>query len=193
MYNKTSLQYNDIIDKCKQIFIGKMQDYGSAWRVLRPPSLTDQIYIKAERIKSYEEKGIQKINETIDDEYIGIINYSVMALIQLELGTAADDKDLSIKRAKELYLKHFQESKGLMENKNHDYSEAWRNMRRKSLTDIILMKLLRIKQIENNQGTTTISEGADANFRDIVNYAVFALIKIEEEKDSSNKSNPENN
>ncbi|MGM0612797.1 MAG: DUF1599 domain-containing protein [Bacteroidota bacterium] len=187
MYNKTASQYNDIIEKCKQIFVGKMQDYGSAWRILRPSSLTDQIYIKAERIKSYEEKGIQKINETIDDEYIGIINYSIMALIQLELGTATDDKDLSVEKAQELYLKHFHESKGLMENKNHDYSEAWRNMRRESLTDIILMKLLRIKQIENNQGETKFSEGIDANYRDIINYAVFALIKIEEEKDSTQK------
>lgn len=181
MYNKTSDQYNSIIEKCQHIFLTKMEDYGSAWRILRPSSLTDQIYIKAERIKSFEQKGIQKVDEAIDGEYIGIINYSVMALIQLELGTADDDKDLTVERAKELYLKHFTESKGLMENKNHDYSEAWRNMRRESLTDIILMKLLRIKQIEDNKGETKMSEGVDANYRDIINYAVFALIKIEEE------------
>lgn len=180
MYNKTSNQYDKIIEKCKNIFLTKMEDYGSAWRVLRPSSLTDQIYIKAERIKSFEEKGVQKIDEKIDGEYIGIINYSVMSLIQLELGTADNDKDISKKRAEELFVEHFKASKALMENKNHDYSEAWRNMRRESLTDIILMKLLRIKQIEDNAGETKISEGVDANYRDIINYAVFALIKLEE-------------
>ncbi|MCF8330952.1 MAG: DUF1599 domain-containing protein [Bacteroidales bacterium] len=182
MYNKTSNQYDKIIEKCKHIFLTKMEDYGSAWRVLRPSSLTDQIYIKAERIKSFEEKGIQKIDEEIDGEYIGIINYSVMALIQLELGTADNDNDISKADAEELFTKHFKASKALMENKNHDYSEAWRNMRRESLTDIILMKLLRVKQIEDNAGETKISEGVDANYRDIINYAVFALIKLEENK-----------
>ncbi|MFW6224453.1 MAG: DUF1599 domain-containing protein [Bacteroidota bacterium] len=181
MYNKTSSQYDEIIDRCRDIFQTKMEDYGSAWRILRPSSLTDQIYIKAERIKSFEEKGVQKIDENIDGEYAGIINYSVMALIQLELGPSREEPDISIKKAVDLYLKHFRESKGLMENKNHDYSEAWRNMRRESLTDIILMKLLRIKQIENNEGKTKMSEGVDANYRDIINYSVFALIKLEEE------------
>ncbi|MFO8086824.1 MAG: DUF1599 domain-containing protein [Bacteroidales bacterium] len=182
MYNKTSKQYNNIIENCQHIFLTKMEDYGSAWRILRPGSLTDQIYIKAQRIKSFEEKGIQKIDEAIDAEYIGIINYAIMALIQLELGVADNDQELPVAKAKELYLKHFHESKSLMENKNHDYSEAWRNMRRESLTDIILMKLLRIKQIEDNQGKTQISEGVDANYRDIINYSVFALIKMEEKK-----------
>lgn len=182
MHKQTSQQYDNIIEKCQNIFHTKMNDYGSAWIILRPSSLTDQIYIKAQRIKNFEEKGIQKIDEDIDGEYIGIINYCIMALIQLELGTTEDEGTMPAGEAMKLYSKHFTEAKKLMENKNHDYSEAWRNMRRESLTDIILMKLLRIKQIENNKGKTKISEGVDANYRDIINYSVFALIKIEEQK-----------
>lgn len=180
MHSKTSQQYDRIIERCKKIFQTKMDDYGTAWRILRPSSLTDQIYIKAQRIKSFEEKGVQKIDEDIDGEYIGIINYCIMALIQLELGTAEDESAMEPDKTLTLYTKHFTDSKKLMENKNHDYSEAWRNMRRESLTDIILMKLLRIKQIEDNQGQTKISEGVDASYRDIINYSVFALIKLEE-------------
>jgi hypothetical protein len=179
--DKTSQQYNEVIALCKDVFLKKMEDYGSAWRILRTPSLTDQIYIKANRIRSIEEKGTKKVNEGIKPEFIGIINYSIMALIQLELGIA-EDIDMEKKRIIELYDKHFNDTKILMENKNHDYGEAWRNMRISSLTDIILMKLLRIKQIEDNEGKTFVSEGVDANYNDIINYSVFALIRLNEEQ-----------
>ncbi len=181
MLNKTSKQFESVITFCKEIFITKMKDYGSAWRVLRIPSLTDQIYIKANRIRSIDTTGIQKIDEGIKPEFIGIVNYSVMALIQLELGTDENLK-LSTDKAVSLYDKYIYKAKKLMENKNQDYGEAWRNMRISSLTDIILMKLLRIKQIEDNKGKTFISEGIDANYYDIINYAVFALIKIMKEE-----------
>jgi len=177
----TSKQFDDVINMCKDVFLKKMKDYGSAWRILRTSSLTDQIYIKANRIRSTEEKGTKRVNEGIKPEFIGIVNYSVMALIQLEEGTSEDIEmpEVDVMR---LYEKHFYASKALMEDKNHDYGEAWRNMRISSLTDIILMKLLRIKQIENNKGKTTVSEGLDANYADIINYSVFALILLEEEE-----------
>ncbi|NVO02328.1 MAG: DUF1599 domain-containing protein [Bacteroidetes bacterium] len=176
--NKTSQQFDSIIALCKDIFVKKMKDYGSAWRILRTPSITDQIFIKAQRIRSIEDKGVQKIEEGIRNEYIGIVNYSVIALIQLELG---NDQDLNLNEEKgeELYNRFIQEAKSLMMNKNHDYGEAWRDMRISSLTDIILMKLFRTKQIEDNKGKTFISEGVDANYYDIINYAIFALIKME--------------
>jgi hypothetical protein len=176
--NKTSQQFDSIIALCKDIFVKKMKDYGSAWRILRTPSITDQIFIKAQRIRSIEDKGVQKIEEGIRNEYIGIVNYSVIALIQLELG---NDQDLNLNEEKgeELYNRFIQEAKSLMMNKNHDYGEAWRDMRISSLTDIILMKLFRTKQIEDNKGKTFISEGVDANYFDIINYAIFALIKME--------------
>jgi hypothetical protein len=174
----TSQQFEEIIKLCKDIFIKKMKDYGSAWRVLRTPSLTDQIFIKAQRIRSIEDKGIQKINEDIKSEYIGIVNYCVIALIQLELGISNDADNLDQKVASSLYDKYIYKSKSLMEDKNHDYGEAWRDMRIGSLTDIILMKLLRTKQIEDNDGKTNISEGVDANYFDMINYAIFALIKL---------------
>lgn len=154
-----------------------MTDYGTAWRILRPISLTDQIYIKAQRIRSIEEKGITKVDEGVRPEFIGIINYAIMGLIQLELGTS--ENELSAEETTELYDKHFETAKKLMQAKNHDYGEAWRNMRISSYTDLILMKLKRTKQIEDNQGKTIISEGIDANYLDMINYAVFALIKIE--------------
>ena len=154
-----------------------MKDYGTAWRILRPSSLTDQIYIKAQRIRSVEEKGVSLVQEGIRPEFIGIINYSIIALIQLELGNEAE-LALSLERGETLYDKYSQAAKNLMHNKNHDYGEAWRNMRISSLTDIILMKLMRIKQIEDNQGKTHISEGVDANYFDIINYAVFAMIRL---------------
>ena len=176
--NKTSQQFDSIIALCKDIFVKKMKDYGSAWRILRTPSITDQIFIKAQRIRSIEDKGVQKIEEGIKPEYIGIVNYSVIALIQLELGSD-DNHNLSEEKGEELYNKFIQEAKSLMMNKNHDYGEAWRDMRISSLTDIILMKLLRTKQIEDNDGKTFISEGVDANYYDIINYAIFALIKME--------------
>lgn len=179
MDNITSKQFDLSIAQCKDIFMTKMKDYGTAWRILRTPSLTDQIYIKANRIRSIEEKGMSKVNEGVKPEFIGIINYSVMALIQLELGVAKKDK-MEAKIVEELYDKYLAEAKLLMMDKNHDYGEAWRNMRISSLTDIILMKLLRVKQIEDNDGKTFISEGLDANYFDIINYSVFALIKLEE-------------
>jgi hypothetical protein len=176
----TSQQFEEIIILCKDIFIKKMKDYGSAWRVLRTPSLTDQIFIKAQRIRSIEDKGIQKIQEDIKSEYIGIVNYCIIALIQLELGVNNDADNLDQKLASSLYDKYIYKAKSLMEDKNHDYGEAWRDMRIGSLTDIILMKLLRTKQIEDNDGKTFISEGVDANYFDMINYAVFALIKLTE-------------
>jgi hypothetical protein len=148
---------------------------------LRTPSLTDQIYIKANRIRSIDEKGIQKVNEGILPEFIGIVNYSVMALIQLELGSS-DNPGMDVEAVIGLYEKYIEKAKGLMLDKNHDYGEAWRNMRISSFTDIIMMKLLRIKQIEDHEGKTYISEGIDANYLDIINYGVFALIKLEESK-----------
>lgn len=180
MNNITSTQFDTAITVCKEIFMTKMKDYGTAWRILRTSSLTDQIYIKAKRIRSIDELGSQKIEEGAKPEFIGIINYSIMALIQLELGVVEKNIELPIDRAEALYDKYSKESKNLMEDKNHDYGEAWRNMRISSLTDIILMKLLRVKQIEDNNGETCISEGLDANYYDILNYSIFALIKLEE-------------
>jgi hypothetical protein len=189
---KTNQQFEQVRELCLSIFTRKMQDYGSAWRILRSSSLTDQIYIKAQRIRSIQDKGIQKINEGIKPEFIGIVNYSVMALIQLELGHA-NQADLNTGQAVERYNHYYNSAKALMQDKNHDYSEAWREMRISSLADIILMKLLRIKQIEDNEGRTTISEGIDANFYDIINYAVFSLIKMmEEEGMPSGNPAPEN-
>jgi hypothetical protein len=173
----TTQQYDTAISLCKDIFLKKMKDYGTAWRNMRPRSLTDQIYIKAQRIKSIEEKGTQKVQDDIRGEYIGIINYCAIALVQLEL---RDDPrmDLPYDEVAELYLKHMALTKTLMENKNHDYGEAWRDMRVSSLTDLILMKIFRVKQIEDNDGKTIISEGVDANYMDMINYAAFALIKL---------------
>ena len=173
----TSKQYDDVIEKCRSLFINKMKDYGSAWRILRLPSLTDQIFIKAQRIRQLQENSTRKVDEGEVSEFIGIINYSLMALIQLEKGIV-EQPDLNTDEATALYDKHILETKTLMENKNHDYGEAWRDMRVSSLTDLILQKLLRVKQIEDNQGKTIVSEGIDANYRDMINYAVFALIHM---------------
>jgi hypothetical protein len=176
----TTLSQFDQIEKiCFDLFSKKATDYGTAWRILRISSLTDQIYIKAQRIRSIQEKGVAKVDEGIVPEFIGIINYSVMALIQLEIGVSDSyESMISAEEATTLYQKYIHNAKTLMLNKNHDYGEAWRNMRVESLTDIILMKLLRIKQIEDNGGLTTVSEGLDANYYDIINYAVFAMIKL---------------
>lgn len=176
---RTREQFNGVIGSCREIFLKKMHDYGSAWRVLRTPSLTDQIFIKANRIRSIDTKGTQKVMEGIRPEFIGIVNYSVMALIQLELSSDSGFQ-LSTEDALPLFEKHIFTARDLMLNKNHDYGEAWRSMRLSSLTDIILMKLMRIKQIEDNDGKTFVSEGVDANYYDIINYAVFALIKLDE-------------
>jgi len=177
MSAKTSQQYDQVIERCRLIFKAKAEDYGCAWRVLRTSSLTDQIYIKASRIRSIQRKGTHKIDEGVFPEFVGIINYSLMALVQFNLGVAEND-DLTAAQALKHYDNYFAEAKSLMNDKNHDYGEAWRNMRVSSLTDIIIMKLLRIKQIEDNEGQTNVSEGVDAGYFDIVNYAVFALIKL---------------
>ena len=171
----TSKEYDTVIATCRTLFINKMKDYGCAWRILRLPSLTDQIYIKAQRIRSLQENEIRKVDEDETGEFIGIINYSIMALIQLELGIA-DQPDLSVERATQLYDAKVALTKELMQNKNHDYGEAWREMRVSSLTDLILQKLLRVKQIEDNKGKTLVSEGIDANYQDMINYSIFALI-----------------
>lgn len=173
----TSQQFNQVTDECSQLFSKKMKDYGAAWRILRLPSLTDQIFIKAQRLRSIEEKGKQLVVDDLRGEFIGILNYSVMALIQLELGVA-DQVDLDPDRAQVLFGKYIAEAKSLMERKNHDYGEAWREMRISSFTDLILQKLLRVKQIEDNKGKTLVSEGLDANYFDMINYAVFALIQM---------------
>ena len=180
---KTNSQFDQVKKICQDVFMQKMHDYKSAWRVMRPPSVTDQLYIKAQRIRSLQDKGKQKIDEGIAPEFIGLVNYSVMGLVQLELGHG-DHADLGNEDALALYEKFFEQAKSLMLNKNHDYSEAWREMRVPSLADIILMKILRIKQIEDNKGVTIASEGIDANYYDIINYAVFALIKMEIEGES---------
>jgi hypothetical protein len=177
--NKTSTQYDTAVASCKDIFIKKMKDYGTAWRVLRTSSITDQIFIKAQRIRNIEDKGTQKVVDDVRSEYVGIINYSIIGLIQLALKNDSR-MELPTDEVAKLYEKYANEAKSLMENKNHDYGEAWRDMRVSSLTDLILMKLLRIKQIEDNKGETIISEGIDANFHDMINYAVFALIKLSE-------------
>lgn len=173
--SNTSQEYDKVIAICRQLYINKMKDYGSAWRILRLPSLTDQIFIKAQRIRSLQQNQTRKIDEDETGEFIGIINYSIMALIQLELGVV-EQPDLDVAKATELYDAKVNLTKSLMEDKNHDYGEAWRDMRVSSLTDLILQKLLRVKQIEDNKGKTLVSEGIDANYQDMINYAVFALI-----------------
>jgi Nucleotide modification associated domain 1 len=171
----TSQEYDKVIATCRNLYTNKMKDYGCAWRILRLPSLTDQIFIKAQRIRSLQENEVRKIDEDETGEFIGIINYSIMALIQLELGVA-EQPDLNVEKATLLYDGKIALTKQLMEDKNHDYGEAWREMRVSSLTDLILQKLLRVKQIEDNKGKTLVSEGIDANYQDMINYAVFALI-----------------
>ena len=174
---KTLEQYDNVTSKCKELFEKKMYDYGSAWRILRLSSLTDQIFIKAQRIRGLQKNSIQKVDEGEADEFIGIINYSVMALIQIEKGVS-EIPDLEDKECMQLYDTMINKTRDLMMNKNHDYGEAWREMRVSSLTDLILQKLLRVKQIEDNQGSTLVSEGIDANYTDIINYAIFALIHL---------------
>ena len=179
MANHTSEQYHKVLNDCKDIFFKKMHDYGTAWRILRTSSLTDQIFIKANRIRTIQDLKKSLVDEGVDSEFIGIVNYCIMALIQLELGHN-DNLDLDEKTTIQLYDKYANEAFQLMLNKNHDYGEAWRDMRVSSLTDLILMKLLRIKQIEDNHGKTLISEGIDANYFDMINYSIFALILIGE-------------
>jgi hypothetical protein len=171
----TSKEYDSVIAVCRSLYSNKMKDYGCAWRILRLPSLTDQIYIKAQRIRSLQENEVRKVDEDETGEFIGIINYSIMALIQLDLGVA-DQPDLDVEKATQLYDAKVKLTKELMEAKNHDYGEAWRDLRVSSLTDLILQKLLRVKQIEDNKGKTLVSEGIDANYQDMINYSIFALI-----------------
>lgn len=184
----TSKQYDEIIDYCRTIFHDKAVDYGTAWRILRLSSLTDQIYIKANRIRSIQQKGVAKVAEGMIPEFVGIINYSVMALIQMQIGIAENQEQMVISpdEVMKLYDKYFHAAKDLMMNKNHDYDEAWRQMRISSITDIILMKIYRIKSIEDHNGNTIVSEGLDANYSDIINYAVFCLIRLVIEKESKN-------
>ncbi|MDT0677800.1 DUF1599 domain-containing protein [Autumnicola musiva] len=177
----TSKQYDAAVEICRDLFTNKMKDYGSAWRILRLPSLTDQIFIKAQRIRKLQENEVRKVDEDEKSEFIGIINYSVMALIQLEKGFA-EQPDLNVEEATAIYDEKISETKQLMMNKNHDYGEAWRDMRISSFTDLILQKLLRVKQIENNKGKTLVSEGIDANYQDMINYSVFALILMQQEE-----------
>ena len=179
---KTSQQYDKIIKLCKGIFVNKLKDYAPAWRILRLESLTDQIYIKANRIRSIEILGEAKVDEGTKDEFIAIVNYAIIALIQYKLGVA-DKIDISAEEATKLYDNFFQNAKQLMHRKNHDYGEAWRLMRISSFTDLILMKIFRTKQIEDNKGKTIISEGIDANYYDMINYSMFALIKFMEQEE----------
>jgi len=175
--SKTIDSYQAIITKCRSLFHKKTQDYGTAWRILRLPSITDQIFIKAQRIRSIQEKGKQLVEEDITSEFIGIINYCVIALIQMEL-TDQDPFELPAEEVMKSYDEKVKYTIELFQKKNHDYGEAWREMRVSSITDIILMKLLRVKQIEDNKGKTLASEGVDANYQDMINYSVFCLIKM---------------
>lgn len=177
LIGKTAQEYQEVIAVCRTLFEKKTRDYGTAWRILRLPSITDQIFIKAQRIRSIQEKGIQKVDDPVRDEFIGIINYCLIAMIQLRLDSSAS-LDMSFEELQPLYETASKETFELLQNKNHDYGEAWREMRVTSITDIILMKLLRVKQIEDNQGKTLVSEGVKANYQDMINYAVFALIKL---------------
>lgn len=178
MMEDTKQQFEHVIAVCRDLYAKKLHDYGAAWRIMRPSSITDQIFIKANRIRSIEVKGVSMVNEGIRSEFIAIVNYGIMGLIQLELGYAETD-DMTEERALELYDLYAQKTLELMLAKNHDYDEAWRSMRISSYTDLILMKIYRTKQIEGHGGATLVSEGVDANYMDMVNYAVFGLIKLE--------------
>lgn len=181
MYPRTVSQYKEVITTCKELFLKKTRDYGTAWRILRLPSITDQIFIKAQRIRSVQEKGMQKVGDPVQDEFIGIVNYCVIALLQIQL-EGSSRTELTAEEVVPLYDAAIEETLQLLDNKNHDYGEAWRDMRVSSITDIILMKLMRVKQIENNEGKTLVSEGVKANYQDMINYAVFALILLRVEK-----------
>lgn len=182
MRQETEQQYQEIISDCKEIFSKKTKDYGTAWRILRLPSITDQILIKAQRIRSIQEKGgEQKVGEDIGNEFKGIINYCIIALIQMQLN-GDEEMEIPYSELEPLYDNAASDTLGLLANKNHDYDEAWREMRVASMTDIILMKLMRVKQIEDNAGKTIISEGIDANYQDMINYSVFCLIKLKDEE-----------
>ena len=176
---KTAEQYDKVMEKCSSLFLKKNKDYGTSWRIMRPSSLTDQMFIKAKRIRSIEEKGTQKINDSISGEYIALINYGLLAIIQLALPEGSP-LEMQVQEVEKLYKKYAKETRTLMLEKNHDYGEAWREMRISSITDMMLAKLLRIKQIEDNQGATIASEGLESNYMDIINYAAFVLIRFSE-------------
>jgi hypothetical protein len=176
---KTEDQFDKAIQVCRDVYSKKLKDYGAAWRIMRPCSITDQIFIKANRIRTLETKGDHRVDEGIQPELIGIVNYAIMGMIQLSKGFA-DGDDISVDEALRLYDEYMQKTRTLMLAKNHDYDEAWRSMRTTSYTDLILMKIYRTKQIESNNGKTIISEGIEANYMDMVNYAIFGLIKIDE-------------
>jgi hypothetical protein len=176
--NQTSTEYKQVISRCKELFRKKTIDYGTAWRILRLSSITDQIFIKAQRIRSIQEKGSQKVEDPIVDEFVGIINYCLIALLQISF--SKDERmEIPFEDLEPQYDRWSNETRSLLENKNHDYGEAWREMRVSSMTDIVLMKLLRVKQIEDNEGHTLVSEGIEANYQDMINYAVFCLIKLD--------------
>ncbi|MBR1713273.1 MAG: DUF1599 domain-containing protein [Alloprevotella sp.] len=177
----TREEFEQVLDMCRELFAKKLHDYGAAWRIMRPESITDQLYIKANRIRTLETKGEAMVDEGIVPEFIGLINYSLIGLIQLELG-AAQEEDITAEKALALYDSHARSALELMLRKNHDYDEAWRLMRVSSYTDLILMKIFRTKQIENLGGETLVSEGISANYMDMLNYSVFALIKLVVEK-----------
>ncbi|MCG8307981.1 MAG: DUF1599 domain-containing protein [Cytophagales bacterium] len=178
MSSKTISEYKEVIKACKEVFEKKTRDYGTAWRILRLPSITDQIMIKAQRIRSIQEKGFQKVDDDIPNEFFGIVNYCIMAIIQMEMPSDTS-VEMKFEEIEPLYDRVVNETISLHEDKNHDYNEAWREMRVSSMTDIILMKLLRVKQIEDNKGKTIISEGIKSNYQDMMNYAVFCLIKLD--------------
>jgi len=180
MKKETAQQYREVISECKEIFEKKTEDYGTAWRILRLPSITDQIFIKAQRIRSIQEKGENKVGEDLKNEFIGIINYCIIAIIQMQLD-GTDEMEIPFEKLEPMYDKVVNDTMNLLAAKNHDYDEAWRDMRVSSMTDIILMKLMRVKQIEDNAGKTLISEGIDANYQDMINYSVFCLIKMKGE------------
>lgn len=182
--NNTITQYDAAVESCKTIFINKTRDYGTSWRVLRPISILDQLYIKAQRIRTIQERGTQLVADDILDEFRGMVNYSVIGLIQLSLGKTVVH-DLPLDEVEKLYDVHINATKALMSKKNHDYGEAWRNMSQESFVDLILMKLMRMRQIIANDGKTLASEGLDANYQDIINYSLFALIMSEEKKHSA--------
>ncbi len=178
---RTEKQYNELVRQCKDVFLRKMKDYGTSWRIMRPRSVTDQIFIKAQRIQSIEVKGKQEVDDDITSEFIGIVNYGVIGLIQLELGLG-EPAELTEIEVLDLYQQKIDQAKALMMRKNHDYGEAWREMRISSYTDLILMKIYRTKQIEDNSGQTIVSEGIEANYLDMINYAIFGLVKLIFEK-----------
>src|SRR5574343_484257 len=190
--NQTNIEYTNVINVCRDIFSKKTKDYGTAWRILRPSSLTDQIFIKAQRIRTIQETGQNKVGESVEDEFVAIVNYCIMAIIQLRESDLVE-MELPAETAIALYDKYANEAFELMAKKNHDYGEAWRDMRVSSLTDLILMKILRVKQIEDNNGATIISEGIDANYFDMLNYSVFSLIHLNVSTTTNQRMNQQAN